>query len=269
MATDKHQVRVDISGNAAMSWDGVIASRRDQGGTFGTTLLATLHQGTKSKAAQIHRWERMHVKICLTTEVTDTGLTCNIVLMSRRSTYPQCTRHCSRPGAGKQKSRSEIPQHRHKALILKYSLHQREQIISAANTGVRFQKHSKSNASRLGFPPSTHVATVSRAYWVQKACAAYCLFETHNQGKSNVYTAFSWRTSTKTDKGNSPHSACWDCGPPECALDGSTKTSSSSAPLWRIISLFSLSARCSSHYKWPTRQLMRVFLVRTRVLIPP
>lgn len=131
-------------------------------------------------------------------------------------------------------------------------------------------KALKEQCKSAGVPPHpTHVATVSRAYWVQKACAAYCLFETHNQGKSNVYTAFSWRTSTKTDKGNSPHSACWDCGPPECALDGSTKTSSSSAPLWRIISLFSLSARCSSHYKWPTRQLMRVFLVRTRVLIPP
>lgn len=27
------------------------------------------------------------------------------------------------------------------------------------------------------------LATVSRAYWVQKSCAACCLFETHNQGK--------------------------------------------------------------------------------------
>lgn len=111
--------------------------------------------------------------------------------------------------------------------------------------------------------------TVSRAYRVQKACAAYCLFETHNQGKSNVYTAFSWRNSTKTDKGNSPHSACWDCAPPECALDGNTKTGSSSAPLWRIVSLFSLSAWCSSYYKWPSRQLIRVFLFRKRVLLPP
>lgn len=89
-----------------------------------------------------------------------------------------------------------------------------------------FKEQSKSAA-----PPQP----VSRAYWVQKACAAYYLFETHNQGKSNVYTVFSWRTSTKTDKGNSPHSACWDCGPPECALDGSTKTGSSSAPLWRVV----------------------------------
>lgn len=32
---------------------------------------------------------------------------------------------------------------------------------------------------------------------------------------------------------HSPHSACWDCGPPECALGGSTKTGSSSSLLWR------------------------------------
>lgn len=52
MATDKHQVGVDVSGHAAMSWNGVVASRRDRGGTFGMTLLTTLHQGTKSKETQ-------------------------------------------------------------------------------------------------------------------------------------------------------------------------------------------------------------------------
>lgn len=54
MATDEHQVRVDVSGHAAMSWNGVVASRRDQGGTFGATLLTTLHQGTESEATRTH-----------------------------------------------------------------------------------------------------------------------------------------------------------------------------------------------------------------------
>lgn len=152
-----------------------------------------------------------------------------------------------------QKSHSEIPQHRHKALILTYSLHQREQTNQYSAHRCPISKALKEQCKSAGFSP---LATVSWAYWVQKACAAYCLSETHNQGKFTLL--FSWRSSAKTDKGSSPHSACWDCGPPECALDGSTKTGSSSAPLWRVVSLFSLSARCSSHYKWPSRQLIRV-----------
>lgn len=48
MATDKHQVGVDVDGHAAVSRDGVV-SRRDQGGTFDMTLLTMLQQGTESE----------------------------------------------------------------------------------------------------------------------------------------------------------------------------------------------------------------------------
>lgn len=82
-----------------------------------------------------------------------------------------------------------------------------------------------------------------------------------------MFTLLSWRSSAKTDKGDSPHSAYWDCGPLECALDGSTKTGSSSAPLWKVISLISLSARCSSYSKRPSRQLIRFPVLQKRAYI--
>lgn len=71
MATDEHQIRVDVSGHAAMSWNGVVVSWRDQGGTFGMTLLTTLHQGTKSKVKkykQINREQRCIKSVKLQTQ---------------------------------------------------------------------------------------------------------------------------------------------------------------------------------------------------------
>lgn len=55
------------------------------------------------------------------------GLTYNIVLMSRRSTYPQCMLRCSRPDAGMRKSHSEIPEHICEANI--HHIKQRRQAV--------------------------------------------------------------------------------------------------------------------------------------------
>lgn len=108
------------------------------------------------------------------------------------------------------------------------------------------------------------LATVSRAYWVQKACAAYCLIIKASQ----MFTLLSHEepqhrqikvTHLTVHAGiAAPLSVLWTVVP---------KQAHHQLPCGESYH-FSLSVCCSSQYKWPSRQLIPVFLFRERVLLP-